>query len=95
LRLRPQDNLGVAIGRVHVSSLIAERATLYNSQLPMPASPTAKPVSHNEFPAEIHYSVNATQAITVRPNIQLVRASGGVDERTSVVVLGLHLTVQF
>jgi porin len=90
---RPQDDLSAAIGRVHVNSLIAEGAMLYNSQLPPPTA--AKPVPHNEYSSEIHYSVNVTPAITVRPNIQFIRAPGGVNERTSVVVLGTHLSVQF
>lgn len=93
---RPQDDLGAAVARVHVNSLIAEGATLYNSQLPPPpAVSVGQPVPHNEYSSEIHYSVNVTPAITVRPNVQFIRAPGGVNERTSVVVLGLHSSVQF
>jgi porin len=91
---RPQDDLSAATGRVHVNSLIAEGATLYNSQLPPPPGPP-KPVPHNEYSSEIHYSFNITPAITVRPNIQFIRAPGGVNERTSVLVWGTHLSVQF
>ena len=91
---RSQDDLSAAVGRVHVNSLIAEGATLYNAQLP-PLPGPAKPVPYNEWSSEIHYSVNVTPAITVRPNLQFIRAPGGVNERTSVVVLGLHLSVQF
>ena len=92
--LRPQDDFSGAVARVHVNSLIAEGATLYNSQSPPPPGPP-KPVPYNEWSSEIHYSVNVTPAITVRPNVQFIHAPGGVDERTSVVVLGLHLSVQF
>ena len=91
---RPQDDFSGAAARVHVNSLIAEGATLYNSQLPLPPGPP-KPVPYNEWSSEIHYSVNVTPAITVRPNLQFIRAPGGVSERASVVVLGLHLSVQF
>ena len=92
--MRPQDDFSGAVARVHVNSLIAEGATLYNSQSPPPPGPP-KPVPYNEWSSEIHYSVNVTPAITVRPNVQFIHAPGGVDERTSVVVLGLHLSVQF
>jgi porin len=91
---RPQDDFSGAVARVHVNSLIAEGAALYNSQVPPPPGPP-KPVPCNEWSSEIHYSVNVTPAITVRPNLQFIRAPGGVNERTSVVVLGLHLSVQF
>jgi len=91
---RPQDDFGAVVGRVHVNSLIAEGATLYNSQLP-PLPGPAKPVPYNEYSSEIHYSFNVMPAITVQPNLQFIRAPGGVNERTSVVVLGLHLAVQF
>jgi len=91
---RPQDDLSAAVARIHVNSLIAEGAALYNSQLP-PLPGLSKPVPCNEWSSEIHYSVNVTPAITVRPNVQFIRAPGGVGERTSVVVLGMHLSVQF
>jgi len=91
---RPQDDFSGALARVHVNSLIAEGATLYNSEVPPPPGPP-RPVPYNEWSSEIHYSVNVTPAITVRPNVQLIHAPGGVDERTSVVVVGLHLSVQF
>jgi porin len=91
---RPQDDLGVAVGRVHANSLIAESATLYNSQLPGTTGRGA-PVPENEYPVEIHYSVKITSAITVRPNIQFVHAPGGIQEAEDVVVFGLHLSVVF
>jgi carbohydrate-selective porin OprB len=43
---------------------------------------------------EVHYSVNVTPAITVRPNIQLIHAPGGVKERADVLVFGVHLGIQ-
>jgi porin len=91
---RPQDDLGVTVGRAHVNSLIAESATLYNSQLP-PTAGRANPIPDNEYPVEVHYSVNVTSAITVRPNIQFVHAPGGIQEAEDVVVFGLHLSIYF
>jgi porin len=92
---RPQDDFSGAVGRTHVNSLIADDAILYNSELLPPYGPGAKPVPYNEYTAEIHYSVNVTPAVLIRPNVQLIRAPGGVAERPTVLVLGAHLTIQF
>lgn len=91
---RPQDDFSGAVARTHVNSLLADGALLYNAQLPQPQGPLAKPVPHNEYSAELHYSINVTPAVTVRPNIQYIVAPGGVSARTSVLVWGLHLTIQ-
>jgi len=92
---RPQDDLGAAVGRVHVNGLLADGANLYNSQLPTPVGPEPKPVPHSEYPMEIHYSMNVTPAITIRPNVQYIRDPGGINQSASVFVFGLHLAVQF
>ena len=44
---------------------------------------------------EIYYGIKVTPAIDLRPNIQIIHAPGGVNERTDVVLFGLHLAVQF
>ena len=92
---RPQDDLGFATGRVHVNSLIADGVHLYNSEVALPAGLPVKPVPGNENATEVHYSVNATPAITIRPNIQFIRAPGGIHEAEDVLVFGLHLSIQF
>ena len=92
---RPQDDLGFATGRVHVNSLLADGANLYNSEVALPSGLPAKAVPGNENATEVHYSVNATPAITIRPNIQFIRAPGGIHEAEDVLVFGLHLSIQF
>jgi porin len=103
---RPQDDLGAAIGRVHVNSLVAQGEALYNSQVAqgdvlynsevaLSAGLPSQPQQRNEYPMEIHYSVNVTPAIVVRPNIQFIHAPGGVTERADVLVFGVHLGIQF
>jgi porin len=103
---RPQDDLGAAIGRVHVNSLVAQGEALYNSQVAqtdvlynsevaLSAGLPPQPQQRNEYPMEIHYSVNVTPAIVVRPNIQFIHAPGGVTERADVLVFGVHLGIQF
>ncbi len=92
---RPQDDLGIAVGRVHVNRLRTEGAALYNSVLAQPAHLPTQPLQHNEYPVEVHYSMNLTPAIVVRPNIQFIHAPGGVTQRADVLVFGLHLGIQF
>lgn len=92
---RPQDDLGVVTGRVHVNSLIADGARLYNAAVALPAGLPVKPVPGNENATELHYSINLTPAIAVRPNIQFIRAPGGIHEADDVVAFGLHLSIEF
>jgi porin len=92
---RSQDDLGVALGRVHVNRRIAEGETLYNIQVALPHGLSRVPVQHAEYPMEVYYSVNITPAITIRPNIQFIHAPGGVNQSANVVVLGLHSSITF
>ena len=92
---RPQDDLGVAIGRVHVNNLIAQGQALYNAEVALPSDVPPEPIQHNEYPMEGYYGMRVTPAILLRPNIQIIHAPGGVNERTDVVLFGLHLEVQF
>src|SRR5262249_37303656 len=41
---RPQDEVGIAVGRVHVNSLIADGANLYNSEVALPSGLPVRPV---------------------------------------------------
>ena len=95
LRARPEDDLGVAFGRVHVNRRIADAEVLYDAQVAPNSSLAPVPVQHAEYPMEIYYSVNITPAVTVRPNIQFIHAPGGVDDRANLLVLGLHMSVKF
>jgi porin len=95
LPARPQDDLGVAFGRVHVNSLIADGDVLYDAQVAPSSSLAPVPVQHTEYPMEIYYSVNITPAVTFRPNIQFIHAPGGVDGCANLLVLGLHTSVKF
>ncbi len=92
---RPHDDLGFAIGRVHVNSRIAEGEILYNAEAAPPYGLSRVQVQHAEYPMEVYYSVNVTPAITIRPSVQFIHAPGGVDQSNNVVVLGLHSSVTF
>jgi porin len=73
---RPQDDLSVAIGRIHVNSRIAEGEVLYNAELAPLYGLSPKPVQHAEYPMEVYYGVNITPAVTLRPNVQFIHAPG-------------------
>ena len=95
LSLRPQDDLGIAVGRVHVNGLIAQDVALYNAEVASAAALPPLPIPRAEYPTEIYYTVGVTPAIAFRPNIEFIHAPGGVDERSNVLLFGVHLTVQF
>jgi porin len=95
LSARPQDDLGIAFGRVRVNSKIADSEVVYDAQVASLLSLPPESVQRAEYPLEIYYSVKVTPVITIRPNIQLIRSPGGVDDRANVLVLGLHSSVNF
>src|SRR5258708_36264685 len=95
LPARPQDDLGIALGRVQVNHRLRDGEVLYNAQVAPRLNLPAQPVQHAEYPTEIYYSLNVTPAITLRPNVQLIHAPGGVNNRVNVLVVGLHSSVKF
>jgi porin len=95
LSARPQDDLGIAVGRVRVNTRVADGEVLYNAQVAPLLDLPPQPVQRAEYPTEIYYSLNVTPAITLRPNVQLIHAPGGVSDRANVLVLGLHSSVKF
>jgi porin len=95
LLARPQDDIGVAVGRVRVNSKVTDSEILYNTSVAPLLELLPEPVQHAEYPTEIYYSVNIRPAITVRPNIQFIHTPGGVVDRANVLVLGLHFSVNF
>jgi porin len=95
LPARPQDDLGIAFGRVQVNPRVADGEVLYNAQVGPRSNLPPQPVQRAEYPTEIYYSLNVTPAITLRPNVQLIHAPGGVNNRVNVLVVGVHSSVKF
>jgi porin len=87
---RPQDDLGFAVGRTHVNSRVADGQNLQNAAGLGPVS-----VQHSEYPVEVYYSINATQWLMLRPNVQYIHHPGGIEQNENVVVLGLKASVKF
>ncbi|MDZ3992527.1 carbohydrate porin [Pseudomonas sp. Teo4] len=83
---RPQDEIGVALGRLEVNPRSARRAQ---------QSGTTDQRADVEYPLEVYYGVRLTPALTVRPNVQYTRNPGGFDHDRSVVVWGLKTEVSF
>ena len=92
---RPQDDIGVAIGRVRVNNKVTDSELLYNAEVAPLLDLPLEPAQHAEYPMEMYYSVNFRHAVTLRPNIQFIHAPGGVADRANVLVLGLHSSVNF
>ena len=83
LSVRPQDDLGFAVGRTRVNS--------HAANLPGPGESTS--AAGSEYPAELYYSVVATPWLTLRPNVQYIWHPGGLNTNPNVVVIGLKAIV--
>jgi porin len=95
LSWRPQDQVGFAVGRVHVSDQASAGQQLFNYEVAPILGLPEQAVQHAEYPAELFYSVAVTPAVSIQPNVQLIRAPGGVSGRSDVVILGLKSVVSF
>jgi porin len=84
---RPQDEIGLALGRLQVNEKSARR--IRQSSGYTVAAP------RTEYPMELYYGVSVTPALTLRPNVQYVVNPGGLSGDTSVVVFGLKTEVSF
>lgn len=86
LAQRPQDEIGLALGRLEVNPRSARRVQ-QASGLPRRADV--------EYPVELYYGLQLTPALTLRPNLQYVRNPGGFEHDRSVVVWGLKTEISF
>lgn len=86
LAQRPQDEIGVALGRLEVNPRSARRVQQASGQ------PQRADV---EYPLELYYGLSLSPALTLRPNVQYVRNPGGFEHDRSVVVWGLKTEISF
>ncbi|WLI79048.1 carbohydrate porin [Kosakonia sp. H02] len=95
---RPQDEIGVAAGRVHVNSSYTNMLenenrlngqTDYNSLAYLPIQ------DGSEYNYEIYYNVQATNWLQIRPNLQYISAPGAVDKVDDAFVGGISANVEF
>jgi porin len=87
---RPQDDIGLAIGRTHVNSRVADGQRLQNE-----AGLGPVPVQGSEYPLETYYTFNATRWLSLRPNLQFIRHPGGTSANKNAVVVGLKTSAKF
>jgi len=88
--LRPQDEIGLAVGRTHVNSRVADGERLLNEAGLGPVD-----VQDAEYAVELYYGVQATDWLVARPNLQFVGNPGGTGHNKDVVVIGLKTSIDF
>jgi porin len=88
---RPNDRIGVAIGRASISSELTSAQR--RLALDLPERVGAVGVQRHEIPIEVNYGIAVARGIELMPNIQHVRHPGGRDV-SSATILGLQLNVE-
>lgn len=94
---RPEDDLGFAVGTLHVNPAFAKRMDLQNQvrNLTDYDDPRYQPERTAEYVAELHYGVKVAPWLTVRPNIQYLANPGGAHQVDDSVVLGVQVMSNF
>ena len=87
---RPNDEVGLAIGRTHVNSRVADVEALENAAGRGPVG-----VQNGEYVGELSYKAQATGWLALRPDIQYVHDPGGIAKSTDDLVVGLRVSVNF
>lgn len=87
---RPDDEVGLAIGRTHVNSRVAAVETLQNAVGQSPVG-----VQNAEYVGELFYKIQATGWLALRPDIQYVHDPDGIAKNTDDLVVGLRISVNF
>lgn len=78
---RPDDRIGLAIGATHVNRRIAEGQAAAGQPSPQ----------RTEYAAEVDYSYQLTDGLSLLPNLQYIHDPGGRSSQRDAVVLGLRL----
>ncbi len=91
---RPNDRVGLAIGRNKISSDLTDAQQRYNQLLPVPgAGPIG--VQRYEYPIELNYNFALTNAIAIMPSLQYIRHPGGLDNADNATILGVQFSLNF
>jgi porin len=93
---RPTDTLGIAVARIHASSLFLRNARTVNAQSGLSYDdPGYVPEQHTMYVAELNYGVQATRWLNIMPSLQYVKHPEGVREVQNALVAGLQIQSQF
>ena len=97
LDARPRDDIGFALARVHANPAYRKNAEYHNRArlLSDYDNPAYLPVQDTEYSAELYYGVHVTHWLTVRPNLQMIRHPGGVDQVDDALIAGLKVQASF
>ena len=83
---RPNDSLGVAVGRTDFNPRAAQALALANPGAPVP---------HAEYPVEVFYSYQVTPWFAVRPDFQYIADPGGFTHAQGEIMVGVRTDVKF
>jgi porin len=87
---RPNDDIGVAVGKTHVNS----RVSWFEMSQYLAGSGPA-PTRRSEYAFEAYYTWRPRSGLEIRPNIQYVIGSGGVAPGADALVFGLKTVANF
>lgn len=92
---RPDDEIGIGIGNIHVNDRFRDHQQQLNDLAGINDfdDPSFVPLQHSETNMEIYYGFAAAKWLTVRPNLQFVANPGGVSEVEDAWVAGLKFEV--
>lgn len=88
---RPNDRVGLAVGRNSVSSRITNAQERFNAL----EGVESIDVQSDEYPIELNYNFVITPAIEVMPSIQYIVNPNGVNDEEDAVILGLQFSLNF
>jgi porin len=88
--LRPNDEIGLAVGRTHVNDRVAHGEKLQKEVGPGPVA-----VQHSEYAVELYYGLQVTDWFMARPNLQFIKDPGGTSHNEDVLVVGLKTLIDF
>ena len=95
--VRPKDDIGLGINRIHVNDDVRKRAEELNALNGVSDydNPAFNPLRRTEYNAELYYGYKATNWLTLRPNLQYVKSPGGIHQVDDAVVAGLKIQASF
>lgn len=94
--VRPRDELGFGIARVHASSRFLKNAKIANVERDLDyADPKYTPEQHTMYVAELNYKIRITNWLSVLPNLQYIKNPDGVRQVSDALVFGTKIQSTF
>ncbi len=97
--LRPQDQVGLALGYYQINSKVTDRQKTINQARGLTDDQynnvIYQPVQNNELNVELNYTYHWSPAIMLRPNLQYIHQPSGVKNISDAWVAGLTMRINF